>query len=272
MAFFFKLFFFLYPWFLGNLLAAGNLSPHLEYRTYGYKGENIHVVRAKTLEINLQAVSSVELKTVLDFCQSYKGAVCINSGFFDKKGSLVGAHWKGRRWINLPRRNLGVFGWNGLTKEDTYDRLIYQRDIKSVESMYYAEQDWWLDDDFVIGGAPLLIHDGELTDLAQEPVQTSFLESDYARTAVCSREDEILFAVVDGGDHITSKLGFRAGLDLFELAAFLKTELGCRYALNLDGGSSSTLVVEGEVKSSLAFPLLWERKVAGALVLTLEQN
>jgi exopolysaccharide biosynthesis protein len=58
-----------------------------------------------------------------------------------------------------------------------------------------------------------------------------------------------------------------AGLDLYDLAAYL-LELGAVDALNLDGGGSTTMYLDGKVVNRPSDPT-GERKVSDAIIVTL---
>lgn len=94
-----------------------------------------------------------------------------------------------------------------------------------------------------MGGAPVLVQNGNLIgDFT--PVQTleSFLVKKHPRTAVGIRSNgDWVFVVVDG-----RFFGIIGGMTMKELAQ-LMLDLGCVDALNLDGGGSSTMVIEGQV-------------------------
>jgi len=66
----------------------------------------------------------------------------------------------------------------------------------------------------------------------------------HPRSAVCFNDEWVFFVVVDGRDDAYSR-----GMTLSELATFCKDRLGARWGVNLDGGGSSTLWVNGQVKN-----------------------
>jgi len=101
----------------------------------------------------------------------------------------------------------------------------------------------WDDLDYIIGGAPLLIHDGEkITDFEKEQTLSTFLSNRHARTAVgILPNGNWIFVIVD-------KLGLFDGMTVLELTDFMM-QLGCIKALNLDGGGSSTMVYENVIKN-----------------------
>ena len=102
----------------------------------------------------------------------------------------------------------------------------------------------------VIGGGPRLMKAGQIyISKNSERFQSDIAKSRAARTAVGITKDGLLaFATVDkcqkGPDREKS-----VGVTLEELAQIMK-ELGCVDAMNLDGGSSSTMVLSSEVINS----------------------
>ena len=102
----------------------------------------------------------------------------------------------------------------------------------------------WAHLDYIVGGTPLLIyHEEKITDFSPEETIQTFLIDRHSRTAVgLLPNGHWLFVVVD-------KAGVLDGMTMGELADFMES-LGCVYALNLDGGGSSTMVYEGDVKNT----------------------
>lgn len=102
----------------------------------------------------------------------------------------------------------------------------------------------WEECDYIVGGTPLLLHHGmRVSDFEFEQTIPTFLSNRHARTAVgILPNGNWLFVVVD-------KKGLFDGMTIDELADLME-KLGCVDALNLDGGGSSTLVCEGEVKNA----------------------
>lgn len=62
------------------------------------------------------------------------------------------------------------------------------------------------------------------------------------RSAVALNDSYVFFIVVDGRDHLRSQ-----GMSMVELALFARQRLSAAWGIALDGGGSSTLVVEGAV-------------------------
>jgi hypothetical protein len=64
------------------------------------------------------------------------------------------------------------------------------------------------------------------------------------RTAICFNDDYIYFIVIDG-----RRSGVSVGMTIMQLADFCRDTLGATWGVNQDGGGSSTMVVNGEVKN-----------------------
>lgn len=87
----------------------------------------------------------------------------------------------------------------------------------------------------VVGGGPLLLRDGKLVGICNSQCGR------HPRTGVgVTADGKILLVVVDGR-HRRSR-----GATMFEFARIMR-DLGASTAMNLDGGGSSEMVVQGEV-------------------------
>ncbi len=108
--------------------------------------------------------------------------------------------------------------------------------------------DWEMADQ-VISGGPLLIKDGEIVaeaSIAEENFDGVILRP-TARTAVGTNSNgELLLFVVD------AKRGYSVGATFPELARMMKDE-GVTNAMGLDGGGSSTLFLDGEIKNQTMY-------------------
>lgn len=102
-----------------------------------------------------------------------------------------------------------------------------------------------------LGGGPALVREGQALTFGAQPR--------HPRTAIGWNDKHLFLVVVDGRQHRIS-----VGMTPPELADYM-VKLGCRDALNLDGGSSSTFWVHGQVMNSPSAGR--ERAMANALVL-----
>ena len=104
-----------------------------------------------------------------------------------------------------------------------------------------------LDIKHVIGGGPRLLKSGDIyISKNSEQFKTDIAKSRTARTAVgINKEGLLVFATVDKCQESTEHAK-SVGVTLEELAQIMK-DLGCIEAMNLDGGSSSTMVLNDKV-------------------------
>lgn len=117
-----------------------------------------------------------------------------------------------------------------------------------------------------VAGVPQLIKDGRI-DITweEEKASRSFVETRHPRTAVAKLKDgKFLMITVDGRSEAS------AGIDLYDLAAYL-LELGATDAMNLDGGGSTTMFLDGKVVNQPS-DKEGERKVSDAILVTLRKK
>jgi len=113
----------------------------------------------------------------------------------------------------------------------------------------------------MIGGTPRLIRNGARSvEWEAEGVGSSFTYDRHPRTAVGFNADssKVFLFTVDGRQG-----GYSVGMSLFELTDYM-LEWGIYQGVNLDGGGSTTMVVEGDVVNSPSDGT--ERTVANALM------
>ena len=157
------------------------------------------------------------------------------------------------RGVRNTRRTLQQTGavatWEGslyMLKGDVISR--WERDIEAED---------------IVTTGPMLLVGGEC-----EPVtKDGFNTARHPRTAVGRRADgTVVLVVADGRNELA------AGLTMAELQQVMAA-LGCRDAINLDGGGSTAMVVRGQVVNhpcdNKKFDAAGERRVANAIVVTL---
>ncbi len=114
-----------------------------------------------------------------------------------------------------------------------------------IEPMTGGTREEWNQLDFVVGGTPVLLVDGVADNLTAERIAANFRDERHPRTAIGIREDgSWVLVVVDG-----RQADLSVGMTLAQLAALMQ-QLGCRQAINLDGGGSTTLFLNGRVVNS----------------------
>lgn len=123
------------------------------------------------------------------------------------------------------------------------------KEKNKVELLFYTLPDWSNMAHAVTGG-PYLLKNGEIfIDANAQHFTSRSLGTHEPRTAVgIDKEGLLLFITVDGRQSNTS-----VGVTLWELARLLKG-LGAVEAMNLDGGSSTQMVVDGKMVNSPVNP------------------
>lgn len=137
------------------------------------------------------------------------------------------------------------------------------RIVKRIES---AELGTRVNAEDITNGVSRLIKNRQI-DLTwqHEKASKSFAESRHPRTAVAKLKDgRFLMVTVDG-----RQPGVSVGMTLHELAEYLLS-LGAVDAMNLDGGGSTTMVLDGKVVNKPSDPT-GERKIGDAIVVSLRK-
>jgi hypothetical protein len=112
-----------------------------------------------------------------------------------------------------------------------------------------------------LSGGPVLVRGGKRQKIraaVDDAYEFSSMLEQHPRTAIGWNAQAYFLVVVDGRQRDVS-----VGMTLDELSEFL-AQLGCEEALNLDGGGSSTLWFDGEVRNSPCDG--YERTLANSLV------
>jgi hypothetical protein len=119
----------------------------------------------------------------------------------------------------------------------------------------------------IVAGVPQLIKNGKI-DITweQEKASRSFVETRHPRTAVAKlKGGKFLMTTVDG-----RQPGVSVGMTLQELAEYIRS-LGATDAMNLDGGGSTTMYLDGKVVNTPS-DKEGERKVGDAILVTLRKT
>ncbi len=165
-----------------------------------------------------------------DFGKSYSAIAAVNGTFFDiKDGGSV----------DFIKVNDTIINQNRPAKT----RALHQRAAVVINNTHLDIKKWdgsevWenkLNDKNIMLSGPLLVLNNEKEKLDSVP----FNRLRHPRSAIGIKPDgSVLLLTVDGRQKNS------AGMNLFELAKVMKW-LGCSSAINLDGGGSTTLWVDG---------------------------
>jgi Phosphodiester glycosidase len=156
-----------------------------------------------------------------------------------------------------------VLSFGGTTAPPTLGRL--KRGARVAIEVSYdpleGEPEIWSRAQDIVGGAGLLIRDGrDVEDWSVESFNKGFAEGRHPRTMIGTAQDGTIWLIaVDGRQPQHS-----VGMTLLELRDFAHS-LGLINALNLDGGGSTTMWVQGQVMNSPS-DAAGPRKVSDALL------
>lgn len=121
------------------------------------------------------------------------------------------------------------------------NRMTIENNPTQDRHAYYQGNAWW-----AIGVPWTLVIDGKKNFQYDKKTMINHVSHSYTkqpRTLLGQKKDGTIVMVVVDGRRTTSK-----GVDI-EQSASIMLELGCYIAVNLDGGGSSELIVDGAIKN-----------------------
>lgn len=196
----------------------------------------VEIIQVRTPDNSRQPVSA--------FVKTHHAYAGINGGFFavdDKQVTTpVGSLKIKGEWVQRAFDQRGVMGWKSSNQKPVFG-ILSKKDLKVTNAFEEA--------DYVVGGIPLLIKNKKPIPYHQNKKIDSFRDDRHARTAVCVKKDGTWLWMVASHskkpdrEHLSKIL---EGFTLKELTDFLLNQ-GCIDAINLDGGGSSTLVVNNKI-------------------------
>lgn len=234
-----------------------------------HANQNINILRIKKghRPLNLAFASGgQELIPTSIQGQQAKALAGLNGTFFDvKNGGSVDFIRINGVTLDTTRPSgqfLAEHQRSAIVIKNNHLQIVRGDSIKGWEKRLLAE-------DNVMVTGPLLIHEGEKIHLPARLFNTTR----HPRTALgITRRGEVLWITVDG------RAKEAAGMSLYELSQLMEA-LGCVEAINLDGGGSTTLWIDGTTKTGVVnmpcddkvFDEYGERKVSNVLLLSLRK-
>lgn len=204
--------------------------------------------RKVTIRLGL-AEGTVPRETVDVIAGRHPGVLAaINAGFFSlqtgQPTDLMKVDGKVLNGTMRPRGAVGILERRGVTTL-LFDRVVVttRGDRAEYKTRFgSAARDWARAPD-AISGAGLLLLDGRaLTDWSEERISAGFDTTRHPRTIIgTDAQGAIWLVTVDGRNPEVS-----LGMSFTELQR-LAQRLGLRSALNLDGGGSTTMWVDGRI-------------------------
>ena len=191
--------------------------------------------------------------TVAKLAAEHGALAAVNGGFFHEDGTPAGALKIRDAWLGLVKKPRAAMGWRADGSAILMDRIITKSKnnqiiVQPQLNKTLASKKAWQEFDFVVGGIPLLIKNGKAIHAHSSEAISTFIQNKHARTAMCIKENQHWLFLV--ASHVKDAARPHVdpiveGLTIAELQQLL-IEQGCQHALNLDGGGSSTLVIDSK--------------------------
>lgn len=181
--------------------------------------KDIDIILANT-KSNRETVGSMQKRTGYDFL--------INGGLFWYESKTGKSHSLNLLIDEGKQNNAGIYSRYGL--------MIYKDG-----SYKFGWYKWSKDLKDMIGGSPTLIIDGKIN-IDKGQMNGGLITARHPRSAIGVNDDYFFMVTIDGRN---SKQGLY-GMTINELAKFMLS-IGCKYALNCDGGGSTRLMYNGKL-------------------------
>ena len=248
------------------------------------------IIDPRDPNVDLNVIVSEDIdrrETLTQFSQNKKARVVVNGGYFliDKTPTEhVGLLYVNNRTVapatrSVLRNNkryftargaLGFLDDGGIdiawvtSRNDSlfnFPEPLENQPEEPVDSFDFSKSETWEVDDAIHAG-PVLMHDGKIRVTSNEEVFFgSTIPDIHPRTAAGYRNSGELVLLVVDGRQVDSR-----GVDLQELAILMR-DLGCVEAINLDGGGSSAMVVDGKLLNRPAGTTI-QREVMSAIAVS----
>lgn len=194
-----------------------------------------------TLTVETAKEKSHEGTTVM--AKRANAIAAINGGYFDFGGSHVGLVYVKDKMIHDQTNNRSAVGFT-----PDHKVIIDRIDAKDGVIKGLNGTDW-SKVEYALGGGPVLLQNGQLSAITTESgFGGGFRTTPHPRTAIGVTKDNTVYLVVVDG----RQPGFATGMSLDDLGKFMRDQLGCTDALNLDGGGSSAMVINNALVNSVS--------------------
>ena len=220
-------------------------SYHFNQKELFASNQNINILQTKLNNKNLKfAFGSADayvpegdtlrkLKNTSLLALENNAVAAVNGGFFNtKRGGAVDFIKINKKILDSasyrPDRIIPEHSVAAITIDDNNLKIV-----KGGTKLYWEKS--LLENNILVTG-PLLIHNNE----EQELRVNAFNDNRHPRTCACvTNDDDLLLITVDGRNTMAQ------GMSLHELT-FIAKAFGCKDAVNLDGGGSTTMYVKGQ--------------------------
>ena len=236
-------------------LAPGIVLKKHHFKNYEGHPQFVAFLEVDPKRVRIQLVKARKLEKTSTLAKRAKALAAINGGYFRKDGAAVGSLVIAGKDLGLraPKMSAAL----ALSKKGT--PMVLRIEGGRASASQVQKQQW------ILAAGPQLLDKGRLR------IDKGFAHElhRHPRTAAgIAPKGKLILLVVDGRNPKSH------GMTCKELAKLMKN-LGCRSALNLDGGGSTTLYAKGASKTGVVnhpsdnhvFDERGERKVGNALLL-----
>lgn len=204
---------------------------------------------------------NLELKTTSSLAKEKNAVAAINGGFFnmDSGGSVT--YFEVNDTVVNKTRDPNK-KW-GISKSLMNGAIIIENNFQITIQAAKPEQFYETSkqESGVLITGPLLLLNSEKLKMPN----SKFVTNRHPRTCLCETEKSVMFITVDGRQKEAQ------GMSLFEVQEFLKS-IGCKNAINLDGGGSTTMWTQNKGIVNFPSDKTGERPVANSLLILNKSN
>lgn len=252
--------FIIYSFFINITTSANTNELNGKSGVYAYEkrqinSNNIHIVTINPKDYGIEIIkanssdskSSVGRETVSSIATRSHAEIAINAGFFEigknKDGMPTGTLIINGKKYNVINKtqSLVVIDSGTMTIDSANPKKYLSANIANISNIS------------MVSGIPLLVHNGNIVHGITKK-NSDFYTKPHARTAIgITYNGDIIILVAESHYRMdlialaTGKFELDVqGLTIPELAQLMK-DLGCKDAINLDGGGSSSLWIKNKI-------------------------
>lgn len=244
-----------------TLLAPGLHWQHIRVDKAIPDKQNIHILTIDSELRQLELAHRADtFLTVSQFGKNAGARAAMNAGFFkikEGRGSATYLRVRGQTIDDLPAQGHPRLNGALILPDQGVPRIEYAQ----ANAVYNNRPA----DETILVTGPVLLLAGKVQPLDST---SEFISHRHPRSCLCTTQrGEVLLVTADG------RHDEALGMSLFELTKLLQ-QLHCHYAINLDGGGSTTLWISGQPDNGVvncpsdngAFDHFGERPVANVIL------
>ncbi len=213
------------------------LAPGVEFRLgwVNHKpAQLVHLLRFDPAQARLAHLVTTRKQTAGEFLKQSRALAVFNGGYFDRQGSPLGLLFAGR-WIQRNAASGSAFGGMfSLIADHPAIHPIFQLSEPDYQALKNHH-----DLQFLVQCGPRLVADGELVEGLEK--------NTFVRRTALGYDGQGKVWLLATAPHY--------GMSFPQLQQYLRHQLGLRWAMNLDGGSSTQCAFRGELENLGFSPL-----------------